>query len=87
MKALIDEIAEDIGPHLLKTAEAAEALGVTARCLESWRLRGGGPEFIRLAPTGGRVRAVRYRPRALAKWLSERAVTSTSEPGPGDEHR
>ena len=76
---LIAEIAADIGPHLRDTRQAAELLGLSPRCLEDWRLRGVGPRYIRMSP-----RAVRYRPRELARWIAEREVASTSDPGPGD---
>lgn len=40
---------------LLTTKEAARTLNLSHRTLEDWRLRGGGPPFIRLG-----AKAVRY---------------------------
>lgn len=77
----IDEIAADIGPSLLSTAEAADALGLSERTLQDWRLRGRGPRYVRMS-----ARAVRYRPRELARWILEHEVVSTSDPGPGGGH-
>ena len=57
----------EFGTHLLDTPQAAKKLGLCARTLECWRLRGIGPKYIRMSP-----RAVRYRPRELARWVSER---------------
>lgn len=72
----VDEIAESIGPHLLDTGEAAELLGLSARTLQDWRLRGVGPRYIRLSS-----KAVRYRPRELARWIIAKEVQSTSDRG------
>lgn len=62
------------GDRLLTPTELAERLGVSVGTLANWRLRGGGPAYIKLSG-----RAVRYRPRAVEKWISEREVSSTSE--------
>ena len=58
---------------LLTTPQAANFLSFTERTLESWRLRGGGPLFVRISG-----RAVRYRKRDLVHWAEERLKTSTS---------
>ena len=67
-------VLDDFGARLLDTRQAAEALGLSTRTLEDWRLRGVGPRYVRMSP-----RAVRYRPRELSRWVSEREVQSTSE--------
>lgn len=70
------------GRRLISTTEAAALLCVKLRTLECWRQRGGGPRYIRLAPTGARaVRAIRYRCADLERWISEREVASTSDRG------
>ena len=61
---------------LLTTAEASEYLRLSARTLESWRLHGGGPRYVKL---GARVL---YRQGDLEAWVSDQARTSTSDPGP-----
>ena len=68
------EYGFDFGRVLLNTRQAAALLGLSPRSLEDWRLRGYGPRFVRMSP-----RAVRYRPRELARWVAEREVGSTSE--------
>ncbi|HJO04738.1 MAG TPA: helix-turn-helix domain-containing protein [Acidobacteriota bacterium] len=67
---------EHFGQHLLDTRQLAEMLGVSRRTLEDWRLRGCGPRFVRAS-----ARMVRYRPSAVALWVAEREVSSTSDPG------
>lgn len=56
------------------TSHSAQALGTTERTLESWRLKGLGPSYIRM---GGRL--VKYKGSALLKFADERTFTSTSE--------
>src|SRR4051794_24853413 len=46
----------------LTTREAAAVLGVSTKCLESWRSRGEGPQFTQLG------RAVRYHSGQLRAW-------------------
>ncbi len=68
--------ASEVRDPLLTTTEAAEYLGVTPRCAEAWRVRGGGPPFIKIS-----ARAVRYRLSDLNRWIEERLRTSTSDDG------
>lgn len=58
---------------LLKTPEAAAKLRVTKATLESWRCRGGGPQFVKYG------RAVRYRPEDLDNFLEKSLRNSTSD--------
>ncbi len=60
---------------LMNQDEAAGYLGLSARTLENWRLKGGGPAFVRMSH-----RCIRYRLEALNLWLQSREVTSTSAP-------
>ncbi|HVR73907.1 MAG TPA: helix-turn-helix domain-containing protein [Planctomycetota bacterium] len=60
------------GRHL-RGPEAAEYLGVSTRTLEDWRIRGGGPPFIRIS-----CKCVRYRLIDLDEWSRQRLATSTS---------
>ncbi|HET7321428.1 MAG TPA: helix-turn-helix domain-containing protein [Longimicrobiaceae bacterium] len=64
---------------LLNENEAAKMLGFKPRTLQEWRLRGGGPAFVRVSS-----RCVRYRPEDLEAWAEARVRTSTSDPGPED---
>lgn len=63
---------------LLTQRDTATRLNVSERTLEGWRLRGGGPQFVRLG-TGSR-RLVRYRSEDLDRWVSGRLAASTSQP-------
>jgi hypothetical protein len=62
-------------PTVLDTRAAADFLGVSARTLEGFRVRGGGPRFVKI---GG---AVRYRLASLEEYLSQQERSSTSDPG------
>ena len=42
--------------RLISENEAAQFLGYTVRALQNWRLRGGGPKFVKVSS-----RSVRYR--------------------------
>lgn len=55
--------------------EAARYLGISARTLEGWAVRGGGPRMLKL---GSRVL---YRRRDLDEWLAGRERASTSDRG------
>ena len=58
---------------LLTTKQAAAFLNFTPRALESWRIHGGGPHFVRVS-----ARAVRYRRRDLEDWIATKVIASTS---------
>ncbi|WJS99025.1 helix-turn-helix transcriptional regulator [Novosphingobium humi] len=57
----------------MKTADAAEYLGVSQSLLHKLRLTGGGPVFVRLAG-----RAIRYRKPDLDAWVNASVMASTS---------
>ncbi len=61
--------------HLVNQKQAAQFLGLSPRTLESWRLTGGGPVYIKVG------RRVRYRGCDLEAWLNARRRISTSDPG------
>ena len=61
-------------PRFLRTKEAAEFLGLSARTLEKHRTSGTGPAYRKL---GGRVV---YAIDDLEAWADRGAVTSTSDP-------
>jgi len=66
-----DPLADE---RLLSEGEAAAFLGFGDRALQNWRLRGGGPLFVKVS-----ARAVRYRLCDLRRWASERLRASTSD--------
>lgn len=59
--------------RMRKTTEAAQKLGLSPATLEAWRVRGGGPEFIKLG------RAVRYSDDALDDFVDKNKRASTSQ--------
>jgi len=60
--------------QLLCEKDAAMSLGYTIRALQNWRLRGGGPQFVKVS-----ARSIRYRRRDLMAWVKARLRTSTSD--------
>ncbi|MBF0169455.1 MAG: helix-turn-helix domain-containing protein [Alphaproteobacteria bacterium] len=60
--------------RLLNENDAADFLGYTVRALQNWRVRGGGPRFVKVS-----ARSIRYRMRDLINWIDARTVASTSE--------
>lgn len=60
---------------LLNEADAAKLLGVVPKCLQAWRVRGGGPVFLKVG------RLVKYTQADLDAWLEGRRRQSTSDKG------
>lgn len=60
--------------RLVNETEAAEFLGYTIRALQNWRVRGGGPHFVKVS-----ARSIRYRMRDLIGWIESRTIANTSE--------
>jgi len=58
---------------LLTTSAAGDVLGLSPRTLETLRVRGGGPAFIKLGSS------VRYEPQALQDWIDANRAVSTSD--------
>ncbi|MBF0168091.1 MAG: helix-turn-helix domain-containing protein [Alphaproteobacteria bacterium] len=59
---------------LINEQVAAAFLGYTVRALQNWRVRGGGPHFIKVSS-----RSIRYRRRDLLAWTEERRFANTTE--------
>ena len=60
--------------RLIDEREAANFLGYSVRALQNWRVRGGGPRFVKVSG-----RSVRYRRRDLIAWIEERTCSHTTE--------
>lgn len=60
--------------QLLNENEAARMLGFTVRALQNWRVRGGGPQFVKISK-----RSVRYRRRDLLAWIDKHIRANTSQ--------
>jgi hypothetical protein len=71
---LIPANDRDYLDQLVNEKVAAAYLGYTIRALQNWRLRGGGPKFIKVS-----ARSIRYRRRDLIAWADALTVSSTSE--------
>jgi predicted DNA-binding transcriptional regulator AlpA len=52
---------------LIDTIEAAKVLNLAPNTLRIWRVKGIGPEFVRLGS-----RTIRYRREDLAAWINQR---------------
>ena len=75
----LDEVLRkdpDYLDRLIPEREAAKFLQYSARALQNWRVRGGGPEFVRVSS-----RSIRYRRRDLIKWADGKLRSSTSDSG------
>ncbi len=73
---ITDNLARDPDylDRMINENEAATFIGYTIRALQGWRVKGGGPRFIRVS-----ARSIRYRRRDLITWAEERLKASTSE--------
>lgn len=60
--------------RLINENEAAAIIGYSVRALQGWRVKGGGPRFIKVSS-----RSIRYRRRDLIEWAESRLRASTSE--------
>lgn len=60
--------------RLINENEAASFIGYTIRALQGWRVKGGGPKFVKVS-----ARSIRYRRRDLIEWAEDRLKASTSE--------
>lgn len=65
-----------LAPRRLTEKEAAARLALSTRTLQQWRVRGGGPPFLKLGA------AVRYDSDALERWATGQTRSNTSDPGP-----
>jgi len=61
-------------PTLFRTNEAAKYLGVAKSTLEAWRVRGGGPVFLKYGN-----KAVRYREPDLEAFQERSLRRNTSD--------
>ena len=59
---------------LINETEAARFLGYSVRALQNWRVRGGGPPFVKVS-----ARSIRYRRRDLTVWAESRLIENTSQ--------
>ncbi|MFT6558341.1 helix-turn-helix transcriptional regulator [Sneathiella sp.] len=60
--------------RLMTEKEAAAFMGYTMRALQNWRLRGGGPNYVKVSS-----RSIRYRFRDINDWIEARIINNTSQ--------
>lgn len=70
----ITDSEADYLDRLINEHEAARLLGYTVRALQNWRVRGGGPAFIKVSS-----RSVRYCRRDLIAWIEKHRRFNTSQ--------
>lgn len=58
---------------LLAEVAAAEMLGLSTRTLQSWRIGGSGPAYVRAG------RAIRYRRRDLLAWIDANTIRGVGQ--------
>jgi len=61
--------------QLMTEKEAAGILCYSQRALQNWRVRGGGPEYVKVNGN-----SVRYQMRDLTTWINDRKQKHTSQP-------
>ncbi len=59
--------------RLIDEKQAASYLRYSVRALQNWRVRGGGPIFIKVSG-----RSVRYTRRDLQVWIAGKRVANTT---------
>jgi len=95
-EGLLQRVGKDLPPHVLVNlardpdwldravteVEAAAFLAVKVSTLQAWRVRGGGPRFVRPSR-----RLIRYTRRDLLAWQLRNTATNTGQPlaGVGDQ--
>ncbi|MBK1631206.1 hypothetical protein CKO31_10740 [Thiohalocapsa halophila] len=60
----------------LTERQAAAYLAISPRTLQSWRVRGGGPRYVKVGAN------VRYRAEDLTAWVEDQNRANTSDNGP-----
>lgn len=63
----------DYYDRLIDEKAAATYLCYSVRALQNWRVRGGGPTFIKVSG-----RSVRYTRRDLQDWINAKRVANTT---------
>lgn len=76
-----NEAAEIAGPRLapdstlglMNERAAAAFLGYSVRALQNWRLRGGGPQYVKVS-----AKSIRYQRGDLQAWINARLCNDTA---------
>jgi len=59
--------------QLLTEKETAELICYSHRALQNWRVRGGGPKYVKVS-----ARSIRYQRRDVLNWIEERKRKHTA---------
>lgn len=59
---------------LLTEKEAANLICYSQRALQNWRVRGGGPKYVKVS-----ARSVRYQLGDVLDWIDERKQNHTGQ--------
>lgn len=73
------ELDPDYLDRLIPERDAADFLGYTMRALQNWRLRGGGPSYVKVS-----ARSIRYRRRDLVAWTESKLTAHTTASSVGE---
>ena len=57
--------------ELLTEQQASERLNIKVKTLQAWRVRGGGPKFVKLG------RCIRYAEHHLEEFIAQKTLTHT----------
>lgn len=60
--------------QLLTEKEAAALICYSPRALQNWRVRGGGPAYVKVS-----ARSIRYQRRDVLKWIEDRKQLNTAQ--------
>jgi phage terminase Nu1 subunit (DNA packaging protein) len=61
---------------LIDERDLSRMLGVSVRTVQAWRVKGGGPAYLKL-----NNRLIRYRVTGIKDWLAGQARSNTSGGG------
>ncbi len=67
----------DYFDSLIGERDAAAFLHVSVRTVQNWRVRGGGPQYVRIS-----ARAIRYCRRDLMDWIKAHRCANSSQGDP-----
>jgi predicted DNA-binding transcriptional regulator AlpA len=67
--------------RLITERDAADFLGYTMRALQNWRVRGGGPIYVKVSS-----RSIRYRRRDIIAWVESKLAEHSTGAVMGGAH-
>lgn len=64
--------------QLMTEDQAADMICYSKRALQNWRLRGGGPKYVKVS-----ARSIRYQRRDILEWIEARKRLHSADGGFG----